>query len=95
MNRKKSIDSDHYKCYDEADQDDKDDEDDDDDEDNAGLSDRSHLPPLVCCVPATARLDEAQNIIFCEIFSMCLNIEHHFCDTALCHPRPDWTRPKI
>ena len=44
------------------------------DEDNAGLSDRSDLPPLVCCVPATPGLDpDGQNMIS-EIFSDALNM---------------------
>ena len=56
------------------DEDDEEEEDEDneeeDDEDNAGLSDRSDLPPLVCCVPASPGLDpDGQNMIF-NIFLM-------------------------
>ena len=58
----------------EDDDEDNEDDEEDDDEDNAGLSDRSDLPPLVCCVPATPGLDpDGQNMIS-EIFSDALNM---------------------
>ena len=58
----------------EEENDDEDNDEEDDDEDNAGLSDRSDLPPLVCCVPATPGLDpDGQNMIS-EIFSDALNM---------------------
>ena len=60
--------------HDEEGEDEEDEDNEEEDEDNAGLSDRSDLPPLVCCVPATPGLDpDGQNMIS-EIFSDALNM---------------------